>query len=76
MMSSSGIVRITVMKYVDEFRNPTVAAALAERIKKTERRPWRYATIAFPREKETDDSALDKQKPTDLPLLPAFSDQP
>jgi hydrogenase expression/formation protein HypD len=28
------------MKYVDEFRDRVVAAALAERIKKTVRRPW------------------------------------
>lgn len=28
------------MKYVDEFRNRAVAAALAERIKKTVQRPW------------------------------------
>ena len=28
------------MKYVDEFRDGAVAAALAERIKKTVRRPW------------------------------------
>jgi len=28
------------MKYVDEFRDRGVAAALAERIKKTVRRPW------------------------------------
>lgn len=28
------------MKYVDEFRDRAVAAALAERIKKTVRRPW------------------------------------
>ncbi len=28
------------MKYVDEFRDRAVAAALAERIKKTVCRPW------------------------------------
>jgi hydrogenase expression/formation protein HypD len=28
------------MRYVDEFRDRAVAAALAERIKKTVRRPW------------------------------------
>jgi hypothetical protein len=28
------------MKYVDEFRDRAVATALAERIKKTVRRPW------------------------------------
>jgi hydrogenase expression/formation protein HypD len=28
------------MKYVDEFRDRAVAAALAERIKKTVRHPW------------------------------------
>ena len=28
------------MKYVDEFRDHVVAAALAERIKKAVRRPW------------------------------------
>ncbi|MGB4066564.1 MAG: hypothetical protein WBK08_00900 [Nitrospira sp.] len=28
------------MKYVDEFRDRAVAAALAERIKKTVTRPW------------------------------------
>jgi hydrogenase expression/formation protein HypD len=28
------------MKYVDEFRDRAVAMALAERIKKTVRRPW------------------------------------
>ena len=29
-----------LMKYVDEFRDRAVAAGLAERIKKTVRRPW------------------------------------
>jgi hydrogenase expression/formation protein HypD len=28
------------MKYVDEYRDPTLAATLAERIRKTVRRPW------------------------------------
>lgn len=28
------------MKYVDEFRDGTVASVLAERIRKTARRPW------------------------------------
>lgn len=34
------------MKYVDEFRNGAVAAALAERINKTVRRPWTIMEVS------------------------------
>jgi hydrogenase expression/formation protein HypD len=40
MSPYNGIAGTTTMKYVDEFRDRAVAAALAERIKETVTRPW------------------------------------
>nr|WP_281720483.1 hypothetical protein [Nitrosomonas nitrosa] len=60
---------ITVMKYVDEFRDGGVAAALAERIKKTVRRPWTIMEVCGGQTHSIVKFGLDSLLPQGLTLV-------
>jgi hydrogenase expression/formation protein HypD len=57
------------MKYVDEFRDRAVAAALAERIKKTVRRPWTIMEVCGGQTHAIVRFGLDSLLPKDLTLV-------
>jgi len=57
------------MKYVDEFRDRAVAAALAERIKKTVRRPWTIMEVCGGQTHAIVRFGLDSLLPQDLTLV-------
>ncbi len=57
------------MKYVDEFRDRTVAAALAERIKKTVRRPWTIMEVCGGQTHAIVRFGLDSLLPPNLTLV-------
>ena len=57
------------MKYVDEFRDRAVAAALAERIKKTVRRPWTIMAVYGGQTHAIVRFGLDSLLPQDLTLV-------
>jgi hydrogenase expression/formation protein HypD len=57
------------MKYVDEFRNRVVAAALAERIKKTVRRPWTIMEVCGGQTHAIVRFGLDSLLPNNLELV-------
>jgi hydrogenase expression/formation protein HypD len=57
------------MKYVDEFRDRAVAAALAERIKKTVRRPWTIMEVCGGQTHAIVRFGLDSLLPPDLTLV-------
>ena len=57
------------MKYVDEFRDRAVAAALAERIKKTVRRPWTIMEVCGGQTHAIVRFGLDSLLPKNLELV-------
>ncbi|HWF59107.1 MAG TPA: hydrogenase formation protein HypD [Nitrospira sp.] len=57
------------MKYVDEFRDHAVATALAERIKKTVRRPWTIMEVCGGQTHAIVRFGLDSLLPRDLTLV-------
>ena len=57
------------MKYVDEFRDRAVAAALAERIKKTVRRPWTIMEVCGGQTHSIVRFGLDSLLPNNLELV-------
>ena len=57
------------MKYVDEFRDRAVAAALAERIKKTVRRPWTIMEVCGGQTHTIVRFGLDSLLPKELTLV-------
>ena len=57
------------MKYVDEFRNRAVAAALAERIKQTVRRPWTIMEVCGGQTHAIVRFGLDSLLPQNLTLV-------
>jgi hydrogenase expression/formation protein HypD len=60
---------ITVMKYVDEFRDRAVAAAMAERIKKTVRRSWTIMEVCGGQTHAIVRFGLDSLLPKNLTLV-------
>lgn len=57
------------MKYVDEFRDRALAAALAERIKKTVRRPWTIMEVCGGQTHAIVRFGLDSLLPQNLTLV-------
>jgi hydrogenase expression/formation protein HypD len=57
------------MKYVDEFRDRAVAAVLAERIKKTVRRPWTIMEVCGGQTHSIVRFGIDSLLPKDLTLV-------
>jgi hydrogenase expression/formation protein HypD len=64
-----GLRGIIAMKYVDEFRNRAVATALAERIKKTVRRPWSIMDVCGGQTHAIVRFGLDSLLPPNLTLV-------